>query len=98
MELLTEGEQLAEELRQIVDYTQGGSLAKLRINSTRRTGCDVDVCMVIMHVCAVMAVLKQSSQIYIFYLFSLEHTAFLCYLSSSFALGGGAASSGTDAD
>ncbi|XP_039457144.1 fragile X mental retardation syndrome-related protein 1 isoform X3 [Oreochromis aureus] len=46
VELLAEGEQLAEELRQIVDYTQGGSLAKLRINSTRRTGCDVDVCMV----------------------------------------------------
>ncbi|XP_025755336.1 RNA-binding protein FXR1 isoform X2 [Oreochromis niloticus] len=45
VELLAEGEQLAEELRQIVDYTQGGSLAKLRINSTRRTGCDVDVCM-----------------------------------------------------
>ncbi|XP_025755339.1 RNA-binding protein FXR1 isoform X6 [Oreochromis niloticus] len=43
VELLAEGEQLAEELRQIVDYTQGGSLAKLRINSTRRTGCDVDV-------------------------------------------------------
>ncbi|CAI5637076.1 unnamed protein product [Oreochromis niloticus] len=42
VELLAEGEQLAEELRQIVDYTQGGSLAKLRINSTRRTGCDVD--------------------------------------------------------
>lgn len=76
MELLAEGAQLAEELRQIVDYTQGGSLARLRINNTRRIGCDVDVCMVIMHVCAVMTILKQSSQICIFYLFSLENTAF----------------------
>lgn len=98
VELLAEGSQLAEELRQIVDYTQGGSLARLRINNTRRTGCDVDVCMVIMHMCGMMTILKQSSQICIFYLFSLEHTAFLCYLSSSFGLGGGAASSGTDAD
>uniref|UniRef100_A0A3Q2UZT9 FMR1 autosomal homolog 1 n=1 Tax=Haplochromis burtoni TaxID=8153 RepID=A0A3Q2UZT9_HAPBU len=42
VELLAEGAQLAEELRQIVDYTQGGSLARLRINNTRRIGCDVD--------------------------------------------------------
>ncbi|XP_030582892.1 RNA-binding protein FXR1 isoform X2 [Archocentrus centrarchus] len=42
VELLAEGQQLEEELRQIVDYTQGSSLARFRINSARLTGCDVD--------------------------------------------------------
>ncbi|XP_034386592.1 fragile X mental retardation syndrome-related protein 1 isoform X3 [Cyclopterus lumpus] len=42
MELLAEGQQLEEELRQIVDYTQGSSLARFRICNTRHTGCDVD--------------------------------------------------------
>ncbi|XP_070410404.1 RNA-binding protein FXR1 isoform X2 [Nothobranchius furzeri] len=42
-ELLAEGQQLEEELRQIVDYTQGSSLASFRMKSSRRTGCDVDV-------------------------------------------------------
>nr|XP_054608033.1 fragile X mental retardation syndrome-related protein 1 isoform X3 [Nothobranchius furzeri] len=41
-ELLAEGQQLEEELRQIVDYTQGSSLAIFRMKSSRRTGCDVD--------------------------------------------------------
>ncbi|KAF7202794.1 transcript variant X1 [Nothobranchius furzeri] len=41
-ELLAEGQQLEEELRQIVDYTQGSSLASFRMKSSRRTGCDVD--------------------------------------------------------
>lgn len=54
MELLAEGQQLEEELRQIVDYTQGTSLARFRISNTRHTGCDVDVCMMIMHVYPVM--------------------------------------------
>lgn len=45
MELLAEGQHLEEELRQIVDYTQGSSLARFRISNTRHTGCDVDVCM-----------------------------------------------------
>lgn len=49
-ELLAEGQQLGEELRrQFVDNTQGSSLVRLRINSTRPTGCDVDVCMKIRH-------------------------------------------------
>ncbi|XP_071342484.1 RNA-binding protein FXR1 isoform X1 [Trachinotus anak] len=42
VELLAEGQQLEEELRQIVDYTQGTSLARFRISSRRHTGCDVD--------------------------------------------------------
>lgn len=50
MELLAEGQQLEEELQLIVDYTQGGSLARFRMNKKRHTGCDVDVCMTIMHV------------------------------------------------
>ncbi|XP_056270432.1 RNA-binding protein FXR1 isoform X4 [Pseudoliparis swirei] len=41
-ELLAEGQQLEEELRQIVDYTQESSLARFRICNTRHTGCDVD--------------------------------------------------------
>ncbi|KAK9519668.1 hypothetical protein VZT92_022380 [Zoarces viviparus] len=41
-ELLAEGEQLEEELRQSVDYTKGSSLARFRICNTRHTGCDVD--------------------------------------------------------
>lgn len=55
MELLAEGQQLEEELRQIVDYTQGTNLARFRISSTRHTGSVVDVCMIIMmHVYPVM--------------------------------------------
>ncbi|XP_044054149.1 fragile X mental retardation syndrome-related protein 1 isoform X4 [Siniperca chuatsi] len=42
VELLAEGQQLDEELRQIVDYTQGSSLARFRISNTRHTGCDID--------------------------------------------------------
>ncbi|XP_038571101.1 fragile X mental retardation syndrome-related protein 1 isoform X3 [Micropterus salmoides] len=42
VELLAEGQHLEEELRQIVDYTQGSSLARFRISNTRHTGCDVD--------------------------------------------------------
>ncbi|XP_029286071.1 RNA-binding protein FXR1 [Cottoperca gobio] len=42
VELLAEGQQLKEELRQFVDYTQGSSLARLRINSTKLAGCLVD--------------------------------------------------------
>ncbi|MEQ2172438.1 hypothetical protein GOODEAATRI_021043, partial [Goodea atripinnis] len=38
VELLAEGQQLEEELRQIVDYTQGGSLARFNINRTRSSG------------------------------------------------------------
>lgn len=49
MELLAEGQQLEEELRLIVDYTQRGSLARFRMNKKRHTGCDVDVCTMIMH-------------------------------------------------
>ncbi|KAM9386351.1 RNA-binding protein FXR1 isoform 2-T2 [Pholidichthys leucotaenia] len=37
VELLAEGQQLEEELRQYVDYSQGDSLARLRINSTSRS-------------------------------------------------------------
>ncbi|XP_042370090.1 fragile X mental retardation syndrome-related protein 1 isoform X3 [Plectropomus leopardus] len=42
VELLAEGQQLEEELRQIVDYTQGSSLARFRICNTKHTGCDGD--------------------------------------------------------
>ncbi|XP_039667583.1 fragile X mental retardation syndrome-related protein 1 isoform X1 [Perca fluviatilis] len=42
VKLLAEGQQLEEELRQIVDYTQGSSLARFRISNTRHNGCDVD--------------------------------------------------------
>ncbi|XP_032382921.1 RNA-binding protein FXR1 isoform X1 [Etheostoma spectabile] len=42
VELLAEGQQLEEELRQIVDYTQGSSLARFRISNTSHNGCDVD--------------------------------------------------------
>nr|XP_046246666.1 fragile X mental retardation syndrome-related protein 1 isoform X3 [Scatophagus argus] len=41
VKLLAEGQQLEEELRQIVDYTQGCSLARFRM-SKKRTGCGVD--------------------------------------------------------
>ncbi|XP_013882877.1 fragile X mental retardation syndrome-related protein 1 isoform X4 [Austrofundulus limnaeus] len=41
-ELLAESQQLEEDLKKVVDYTQGGSLARFRISCTRRTGCDVD--------------------------------------------------------
>lgn len=50
VELLAESQQLEEELRQILDYTQGTSLARFRMNKKRNTGCDLDVCMMIMHV------------------------------------------------
>lgn len=50
VELIAEGQQLEEELRQILDYTQGSSLARFRMNKKRHTGCDVDVCMMILHV------------------------------------------------
>lgn len=49
-ELLVEGQQLEEELRQIVAVTQGRSLARLRMSNTNHTGYDVDVCMMIMHI------------------------------------------------
>ncbi|XP_047230832.1 fragile X mental retardation syndrome-related protein 1 isoform X3 [Girardinichthys multiradiatus] len=42
VELLAEGQQLEEELRQFVDYTQGGSLARFNINRTRSSGSSVD--------------------------------------------------------
>lgn len=48
--LFAEGQQLEEELKQIVDLTQGGSLARFRMSKKRHTGCDVDVCMMITHV------------------------------------------------
>ena len=41
-EFLVEGQQLKEELRQIVDYKQGRSLARYRMNKNRHDGCDVD--------------------------------------------------------
>ncbi|XP_036971883.1 fragile X mental retardation syndrome-related protein 1 isoform X3 [Acanthopagrus latus] len=41
-ELLVEGQQLEEELRQIVAVTQGRSLARLRMSNTNHTGYDVD--------------------------------------------------------
>nr|XP_020472711.1 fragile X mental retardation syndrome-related protein 1 isoform X2 [Monopterus albus] len=41
LELLAEGQQIEEELRQIVDYKQRTSLARFRISSTRHTGCDL---------------------------------------------------------
>lgn len=50
VELLAESQQLEEELSQIVDYTQGRSLARFRMNGRRRTGCDVNVCMMSIHV------------------------------------------------
>lgn len=59
MELLAEGQQLEEELKQIVDYTQGSSLARLRISSTRHKGCDRDVCMMSMHVNPVMTLSRK---------------------------------------
>lgn len=63
MELLAEGQQLEEELRQIVDYTQGTNLARFRISNKRHTGCDVDVCMmIIMCVYPVMTLLKKKLQ------------------------------------
>lgn len=43
--LFAEGQQLEEEMKQIVDLTQGGSLARFRMSKKRHTGCDVDVCM-----------------------------------------------------
>lgn len=49
-ELLVEGQQLEEELRQIVAVKQGRSLARLRMSNTSHTGYDVDVCMMIMHI------------------------------------------------
>lgn len=58
-ELLAEGQQLEEELRQIVDYTQESSLARFRICNTRHTGCDVDVCMMTNHLCAVTTLHKK---------------------------------------
>lgn len=61
MELLAEGQQLEEELRQIVDYTQGSSLARFRICNTRHNGCDVDVCMMITHVYPVMTLHKKKN-------------------------------------
>uniref|UniRef100_A0A8D3EA96 FMR1 autosomal homolog 1 n=1 Tax=Scophthalmus maximus TaxID=52904 RepID=A0A8D3EA96_SCOMX len=42
VELLAEGEQLEEALKQIVDFTQGTSLARFRISNRTHTGCDVD--------------------------------------------------------
>lgn len=45
-----EGQQLEEELRQIVAVKQGRSLARLRMSNTSHTGYDVDVCMMIMHI------------------------------------------------
>lgn len=60
VELLAESQQLEEELKQIVDYTQGSSLARLRISSSRDTGCDVDVCMMMsMHVNPVMTLSRK---------------------------------------
>ncbi|XP_030289125.1 RNA-binding protein FXR1 isoform X3 [Sparus aurata] len=41
-ELLVEGQQLEEELRQIVAVKQGRSLARLRMSNTSHTGYDVD--------------------------------------------------------
>lgn len=49
VELLAESQQLEEELRQILDYTQESSLARFRMNKKRNTGCDLDVCMMIKH-------------------------------------------------
>lgn len=54
MELLVESQQLEEELRQIVEYMQESILAKFRINSTSCSECDVDVCVITMHVYPVM--------------------------------------------
>lgn len=48
--LFAEGQQLEEELKQIVDLTQGGSLARFRMSKKGHTGCDVDVCMITTHV------------------------------------------------
>ncbi|XP_043986526.1 fragile X mental retardation syndrome-related protein 1 isoform X2 [Gambusia affinis] len=42
VELLVESQQLEEELKQIVDYAQGSSLARFSVNRTRRSGCSVD--------------------------------------------------------
>ncbi|XP_008404513.1 RNA-binding protein FXR1 isoform X3 [Poecilia reticulata] len=43
VELLAEGQQLDEELRQIAAFAQGSSLARFSVNRTRRSGCSVDV-------------------------------------------------------
>jgi len=59
VELLAEGQQLEEELRQIVDNTQGSSLARFIINSTMSTVCDVDVCMMTMPMYLVMTLKKR---------------------------------------
>lgn len=40
-----EGQQLEEALTQILDYTQGSSLARFSINRRRRSGYGVDLCM-----------------------------------------------------
>ncbi len=61
-ELLAESQQLEEELRQFVDYTQGRSLARFRMRHPRHTGCDVDVCMMIMHVYPVMTLFKKKKK------------------------------------
>ncbi|XP_029905410.1 RNA-binding protein FXR1 isoform X2 [Myripristis murdjan] len=41
-QLLSEGQQLEEQLRQIGEYTQGNSLARFRIYHPRHSGCVVD--------------------------------------------------------
>lgn len=46
VKLFAEREQLDEDLKQIMDFTQGGSLAGFRMSKRRLTACDVDVCMV----------------------------------------------------
>lgn len=79
VELLAEGQQLEEELKQIVDYSQGSSLARFRISNTRHTGCDVDVCM-FMYVCPVMTHLKKK---YFFLRFARFSKMFFFLLLSS---------------
>lgn len=49
VKLFAERQQLEEELKQVVDFTQGGSLAGLRMSKRRLAACDVDVCMAITH-------------------------------------------------
>lgn len=48
-QLLSEGQQLEEQLRQIGEYTRGNSLARFRIYHPRHSGCVVDVCMMSIH-------------------------------------------------
>lgn len=86
--LFAEGQQLEEELKQIVDLTQGGSLARFRMSKKRHTGCDVDVCMMITHVLllknmfpACFFVLSHFLSLYI-YIFTVSFFYFLRRLSS----------------